>query len=72
MAKDLSVGGDELLPLMAYVIIRANIPAVYSECAFMELFIDNQRAIEQDGYVLATFQSALSLIEHFNDAVVGL
>jgi len=72
MAKDLSVGGDELLPLMAYVIIRANIPAVYSECAFMELFIDNQRAIEQDGYVLATFQSALSLIEHFNDAVVGM
>jgi hypothetical protein len=68
--KNISVGGDELLPLMAYVIIKSNIPALYSECAFMELFIDNQRAIEQEGYVLATFQSALSLIEHFfNEAI---
>jgi len=67
VGKDLSVGGDELLPLMAYVIIKAKIPALFSECAFMELFIDNQRAIEQEGYVLATFQSALSLIEHFNE-----
>jgi len=67
VGKDISVGGDELLPLMAYVIIKAKISALFSECAFMELFIDNQRAIEQEGYVLATFQSALSLIEHFNE-----
>jgi len=63
--RDLSVGGDELLPLMAYVLIKANIPSVYSEAAFMELFIDmvHQKSIAQEGYVLATYHTALSLIE---------
>jgi len=61
--REISVGGDELLPLMTYVLLKSNIPNVYSEVAFMELFIDQQKEIEQEGNVLATYHSVISLID---------
>ena len=42
--------------------IKARIPSLFSECAFMELLISDKEAIEQEGYVLATMQTALSII----------
>ncbi len=56
------IGGDELLPLMAYALIKANVPHIYSHVAFMELFIDEQAIMQQQGYLLATAQTALALI----------
>jgi hypothetical protein len=64
-----SVGGDELLPLMTYVVIKARLPHLFSECAFMEMLISDKQAIEQEGYVLATMQTALSLILAMSDEI---
>ena len=49
-------GGDDFLPIFIYVVIKANVPNVYSELSFMELFIDDTQAIEREGYLLATLQ----------------
>jgi len=57
-----AIGGDELLPLFAYIVIKARVPHIYAECRFMELFIDEQQMMQQQGYLLATLQTALSLI----------
>jgi hypothetical protein len=56
------IGGDELLPLMAYALIKANVPHIFSHVAYMELFIDEQAIMQQQGYLLATAQTALALI----------
>lgn len=49
---DTGIGGDELLPLIAYVTIRANIPNIFSEAAFMELLIHDDVSIQQEVLLL--------------------
>jgi len=56
------VGGDELLPLMAYTILKANVPFLATEIAFMELLIQEAASIQQEGYLLATMQTGISLV----------
>uniref|UniRef100_A0A6B2LJ30 VPS9 domain-containing protein n=1 Tax=Arcella intermedia TaxID=1963864 RepID=A0A6B2LJ30_9EUKA len=60
--RAITVGADEILPLMIYVVVKARVPHIFSEGIFMELFIDENQSIQQEGYVLATFQMALKEI----------
>ena len=55
-------GGDELLPLFAYVVIRSGITFLWSESSFIETFINEKTAIEKGGYLLATLQTCLNLV----------
>jgi hypothetical protein len=64
-------GADELLPIFAFVVIKANVPNVYSEASFMELFIEDQQAVQREGYALATMQSALMAICSLSQLSIG-
>eukprot|EP01113_Clastostelium_recurvatum_P034362 TRINITY_DN4653_c0_g1_i8.p1 TRINITY_DN4653_c0_g1~~TRINITY_DN4653_c0_g1_i8.p1 ORF type:complete len:919 (-),score=226.83 TRINITY_DN4653_c0_g1_i8:34-2394(-) len=61
-AEELVVGGDELLPIFSYVVIKANIPGVYSESMFMQDYIGDEEARTLEGYLLVTFQTALAFV----------
>jgi len=50
------------VPLMAFVLIRAGVPNLVSECSIMEYFINEELAMQQGGYLVATLQTCLSLI----------
>jgi len=61
---EIVVGGDELLPIFSYVVIKASdaLPFIYSEACFMEQFMSESAAIEQGGYLVATFHTSLSFL----------
>ena len=52
---------DDLLPIMAYVILHANVGRVYSHFTFIQKFMYKSGAgkIGEEGYTLSTFDSAL-------------
>jgi len=62
--EQLAVGTEDLLPLMAYALIRAQLPAVVSELRFIELFLgdDPEVLLGPLGFCLATFQSAVQVV----------
>lgn len=60
--KDLLLGGDEMLPLFAYILLKAGIPYIYSESQFMERFIHSKASLEQSGYIIATLSTCLQFI----------
>lgn len=60
--KKLRIGGDEILPLFTYVIVKANVPKLYSESKLMEDFLSDSDLLGELGYMLVTFQTALSYI----------
>jgi len=64
--EKLIVGGDELLPLFTYVVIKAGVSFLYIESCFVESFISESAAKEQGGYLVATFQTCLSFIACLN------
>ena len=62
--EELAVGTEDLLPLMAYALIRSQLPAVVSELRFIELFLgdDEEVLLGPLGFCLATFQSAVQVV----------
>jgi len=62
-SAEASLGADELIPLMVYVLIRARLPSLVSELNFVRSFFINEDALlGQHGYALATFEAAMALL----------
>ena len=57
------MGADELLPSLAFLIVKANIAHVVSNANFMADYIASSELAGINGYFCATFQSAMAVIE---------
>jgi len=53
------------VPLITYVVLKAKIPHVYIEMKFIEYFIDEQKVIGEEGWLLATLNSSLNFLLDF-------
>lgn len=51
-------GADEFLPMFCFAMLHAGMPALYSECAFMEDFMEDDLRFSVYGYMLAQLQVA--------------
>lgn len=58
-----SIGADDLLPILAFVILRSGMSQLVSECAALEEFIYEGYLIGEEGYCLTSLQSALVYLE---------
>lgn len=57
-----SVGADDLLPVMSYVVIQSQMPQLVSECQAMAEFIHEGYMMGQEGYCLTTLETAVSFL----------
>jgi len=55
-----SIGCDDILPILSYVIVRAALPQLVSECHAMEEFIQESYLLGEEGYCLTTLATALA------------
>jgi len=60
-----AIGADDLLPILCYILIKANPPCLKSQSAFMNEFINESLAMGEEGYALATLETVLDFIETF-------
>ncbi|XP_018421979.1 PREDICTED: VPS9 domain-containing protein 1 [Nanorana parkeri] len=58
-----SIGADELLPILAFVVLKSGLSHLVSECAALEEFIHEGYLIGEEGYCLTSLQSALAYLE---------
>lgn len=58
-------GADDLLPIFAYVIVKANPPAIRSQTAFLGEFINEMLAMGEEGFAMATLETALDFLDTF-------
>ncbi|NXF72003.1 VP9D1 protein, partial [Sclerurus mexicanus] len=58
-----TIGADDLLPILSYVVLQTGLPQLLSECAALEEFIHEGYLIGEEGYCLTSLQSALSYVE---------
>ncbi|XP_067246269.1 VPS9 domain-containing protein 1 isoform X2 [Chanodichthys erythropterus] len=61
--KSAAIGADDLLPILAFVTLRSEMPELVSECAALEEFIHEGYLIGEEGYCLTSMQSALTYVE---------
>jgi hypothetical protein len=59
------VGAEELVPILCFVIVKANISSLYSELQLLGDFIEQSAMIGEVGYVLASFQTCVEYLLQF-------
>lgn len=57
-----SLGADDLLPVLCYIVIRSGLPQLVSECQAMEKFIHEGYMFGEEGYCLTSFQTAINYL----------
>ncbi|KAK3085515.1 hypothetical protein FSP39_004464 [Pinctada imbricata] len=57
-----SIGADDLLPVLSYVIVQTGLPQIVSECHIMEQFIHEGYIMGEEGYCLTSIQTAVSYL----------
>ncbi|XP_066440135.1 VPS9 domain-containing protein 1 isoform X2 [Eleutherodactylus coqui] len=58
-----AIGADDLLPILAFVVLKSRMSHLLSECAALEEFIHDGYLIGEEGYCLTSLQSALAYLE---------
>ncbi|KAM9302256.1 VPS9 domain-containing protein 1 [Gastrophryne carolinensis] len=58
-----AIGADDLLPILAFVVLKSHMSHLLSECAALEEFIHDGYLIGEEGYCLTSLQSALAYLE---------
>jgi len=64
----LPVSAEQLLPILAYVLIKSGVAHLHSECRFLHDFITEVAEMREEGYTLATFAMALELVRRCDEA----
>ncbi|CAG2252841.1 unnamed protein product [Mytilus edulis] len=57
-----TIGADDLLPILCYVIIKAGQPQILSECLILEEFIHEGYIMGEEGYCLTSIQTAVGYL----------
>jgi len=63
------VGADDLVPIFAYVILRAQIPKLFSEMNFIWEFANDHEMNGKFGYGFATFQIGVEAVARLDDSI---
>ncbi|XP_075694691.1 VPS9 domain-containing protein 1 isoform X2 [Rhinoderma darwinii] len=58
-----AIGADDLLPILAFVVLKSGMSHLLSECSALEEFIHEGYLIGEEGYCLTSLQSALAYLE---------
>eukprot|EP01125_Pyxidicula_operculata_P017155 TRINITY_DN5982_c0_g1_i2.p1 TRINITY_DN5982_c0_g1~~TRINITY_DN5982_c0_g1_i2.p1 ORF type:complete len:599 (-),score=73.27 TRINITY_DN5982_c0_g1_i2:1-1797(-) len=61
-AEDLAMDSDNLIGILAYVVIHSSVPNLFSEMNFIEDFMDENSIHAEPGYCLTTMSTALMYI----------
>ncbi|CCI45176.1 unnamed protein product [Albugo candida] len=61
-ASDSRPGADEFLPLLIYIVLRSQIPRLYSNCEYITAYRNPADLMTKSGYCLVNLRSALEFL----------
>ncbi|XP_014672708.1 PREDICTED: VPS9 domain-containing protein 1-like isoform X2 [Priapulus caudatus] len=62
-----TVGADDLVPVLAYVVVNTGLPQLISECHAIEEFIHEGYLMGEEGYCLISLQTALGYVASLSE-----
>jgi hypothetical protein len=62
-----TVTSDTLIPVLAFVIVRAELESAYLDSVFVDLYMPESLRLGEAGFTLVTFQTALNYIRSVGD-----
>jgi len=65
-------GADDFLPLFIWVVLRAQVPQLFSNCEFIHAFLSPARLMGKAGYCLINLESAIAFLTHITPEYVSM
>eukprot|EP01134_Creolimax_fragrantissima_P005603 CFRG5603T1 len=73
IAAPATIGADEFLPILIYVVIKANPPKLHSNLQYLSRYCSPRRLLSgEGGYFFTTLCCAVSFIDHCGPANLGV
>lgn len=60
------VGADDFLPVFIYLVLKSEIPELYSNCEYIQAFLNPLQMMSQVGYCMVNLRSAIDFIEYLD------
>jgi hypothetical protein len=57
-----ALGADDFLPVFILVVLRSQLPRLYSDCYYIQSFLNPIRLMSKKGYCLVNLQSAIEFL----------
>ncbi len=57
-------GADDFLPLFIWVVMRSHIPKLFSNCEYIQAFLNPARLMGKSGYCLINLRSAIEFVNY--------
>lgn len=59
-------GADDFLPLFIWVVLQSRVPRLYSNCEYVQAYLNPARLKGQPGYCLINLHSAVSFLSYLD------
>jgi len=65
-------GADDFFPVFIYVVLKANVPQLYSNCEYIETFRNPHDMITRSGYCFVNLRSALEFLLNVDSSQLNI
>lgn len=65
-------GADDFLPLFIWVVLRCNIPALITNCEYIQLYLNPARLMSKSGYCLINLRSAIEFVNYLDPTSINI
>jgi hypothetical protein len=65
-------GADDFLPLFIWVVLHSYIPGLYSNCEFIQTYLNPARLMSKPGYCLINLRSAVEFVNYIEASSINI
>lgn len=65
-------GADDFLPLFIWVVLQSRVPRLYSNCEYVQAYLNPARLKGQPGYCLINLHSAVSFLTYLDPSSLNV
>lgn len=65
-------GADDFLPLFIWVVLRSHIPHLFSNCEYIQAYLNPARLMGKSGYCLINLRSAIEFVNYMESSALNM
>lgn len=66
------VGADDFLPLFIWVVLRSQIPRLFTNCEYIQAYLNPARLMGKSGYCLINLRSAIEFVSYIEAESINI
>lgn len=65
-------GADDFLPLFIWVVLHSRVPKLFSNCEYIQTYLNPARLMSKSGYCLINLRSAIEFVNYIEASSLNI